>query len=106
MLYITTPPPLHLYYVHALTAYLDREVDGEPADHAIRVRLGDNACNIIIRMHNNNNSAGYYSKKVLLTESEVIIEYSVEVSSKAVENMGLLDWEPKNCIALIIDRGI
>lgn len=30
--------------------YLDREVDGEPADHAIRVCLRDNACNIIARL--------------------------------------------------------
>jgi hypothetical protein len=43
---------------------------------------------------------------LLLTEGEVIVEYGVEISSKAVENMGLLDGEPKTCIALIVDRGI
>ena len=43
---------------------------------------------------------------LLLTESEVIIEYGVKISSKAMENMGLLDLEAKTCIALIVDRGI
>ena len=43
---------------------------------------------------------------LLLTESEVIIEDGVKVSGKAVENMRFLDLEPKNCIALIVDRGI
>ena len=50
-----------------------------------------------------------FKKKIcflLLTESEVIIEDGVKVSGKAMENMRFLDLEPKNCIALIVDRGI
>ena len=30
----------------ALAGYLDRDVNGEPADHAIRVCVGDNACRV------------------------------------------------------------
>ena len=43
---------------------------------------------------------------LLLTESEVIVKYSVKISSKAMENMGLLDLEAKTSIAFIVDRGI